>query len=56
MSISATSGSGETSAALEAQYVMAVLKKATDTQKSQAQGLLDLVKQSTPPQRPASAA
>lgn len=51
MSISASSGSGETPAALEAQYVVAVLKKANDTQKSQAQGLLDLVKQSTPPQR-----
>jgi hypothetical protein len=48
MSISATSGCSDTPASLEVQRQIAVLKKTADAQKTQAQGLVDLVKQSAP--------
>jgi hypothetical protein len=51
MSISPTSGFADTPAMLEVQRQIAVMKKAADTQKAQAEGLVELVKQSAP-QRP----
>jgi hypothetical protein len=48
MPISATSGCSDTAASLEVQRQIAVMKKTADAQKSQAEGLVELVKQSAP--------
>lgn len=50
MSISATSGYSD-AASLDVQRQIAVMKKTADAQESQAQALVELVKQSAP-QRP----
>jgi hypothetical protein len=48
MSISAISGSSHSTAALDVQRQVAVMKKTMDAQEAQAQGLVELVKQSAP--------